>query len=329
MTTSQPGPRPSSPFFGGVAAGLLIALVGCAGKQPTVDLGKPPVWIRAAKAGQPVGRDEIAFRWYGTAGFAVRTAQTTLYFDPYLTRDPAWKLAVGPAISRPETWPTDLPKPDAIFIGHAHFDHYLDAPLFARRSGAKLYASDDALRVARAEGTPDRLLRPILGGDVARVGDVLVEVATSDHSDMITQALDGGPMPEHPKTPMWFLSYKNGPVFSFLIRWRGRTIAHISSAQVREQYLQGRKADVALVCVSGWKATPTFFSRLNKGLVPDVVVPMHHDDFFRPFSQGFHEGPVAATREAYAKIRQDIPAAAILPISFFQEYRVKAVEGHW
>lgn len=289
-------------------------------------VGKRPVWLKAADPGRPPGRNELAFRWYGAAGFAVRTARTTLYFDPYLTRDPLWKLALGPARPRPERWPRDLPRPDAIFIGHAHFDHFLDAPTLARRSGARLYASEDALRVARAEGTPEELLRPIHGGDHVQVGDLAVEVATSSHSDILTQALVRGSMPARPKVPMYFLSYKEGPVFTFMVRFRGRTLAHISSAQIREEYFQG-KADVALVCLSGWQWTPTYFARIYEAIGPDVVVPMHHDDFFRPLSAGFAEGPAAATREAFERMKEEMPGTAILPMAFLQEYRMTGLEG--
>lgn len=308
-------------------AGSVGLLAACGAKSPPpAPVGKMPVWLKAADPRKPLARNELAFRWYGTAAFAVRTARTTVFFDPYFTRDPLWKLATGPARPRPDRWPEDLPEPDAIFIGHAHFDHFLDAPEFAKRTGATLHASAEALRVARAEGTPDKLLRPIQGGDEVKVGDITVEVATSSHSEIATQALVGGSMPERPKMPMWFHSYKNGPVFTFLLKYRGRGLAHISSAQIRDEYFEG-KADVALVCLSGWRWTPSLFARLYEAIGPDVVVPMHHDDFFRPLSAGFSVGPVTSIPEAYAQIQQDMPGTAIVPMEFFQEFRITGVEG--
>jgi L-ascorbate metabolism protein UlaG (beta-lactamase superfamily) len=280
--------------------------------------------LQRSDPARPLGHREIAFRWYGTASFVVRTARATLILDPYFTRDPLKKLLFGKAVARPASWPP-VPMPDAILVGHGHFDHLLDAPALARDAGAPLYASQNALAVARAEGVPEPLRRPIAGGDRIPVGDLEVEVVESKHNSLWTQFLVGGDMPATPALPMWFLSYKNGPVFNFLIHWHGRTIAHIDSAQILEERLAGQQADVALVCMSDWRTSPKFFERVGGALDPDVVVPMHHDDFFAPYSKGVLEGPIAHLAEGYAAIRRDVPRASVVSLGFFDEYRLEEV----
>ncbi|MBM3271307.1 MAG: MBL fold metallo-hydrolase, partial [Candidatus Sericytochromatia bacterium] len=307
-------------------AALLLATACGAKRPPPVPQGPPqPPWIRKIDPAKPLGRRELAIRWYGTATFVVRTAKATLVIDPFFTREPLSKLLFGKARPRPETWPR-LPMPHAILVGHAHYDHFLDGPSLASQTGATLYASDEALRVARAEGTPESLLRPIAGGDRLVAGDMEIEVVESKHSDMATQFLVDGPMAASPAIPMGFLDYKTGTVFDFLIHWRGRTIAHIDSAQIVDENLAGRRADVALLALSGWTWTPKLFERVGKAIEPEALIPMHHDDFFRPYKEGFVEGPVAKLGKAYDGIRAAMPETAILPIDFFQEYRLDAVE---
>lgn len=305
----------------------LLPQAGCSARKPTPPpLTRRPGWLHAADAAKPIGPRQLAFRWYGTAAFEVRTAKASVFFDPYLSREALSGLLFGPALPKPARWPGTFSRPDAIFIGHGHFDHYLDAPELARKTGAALYASADALQVARLEHTAADRLHAIAGGMQIPVGDLVVEVVTGHHSDMPTQALCGGMMGAKVKVPMWFLDYKNGPTFGFVIHWRGRSLVHIDSADFVDAALEGHKADVALFAMSGWPYTKNVFSRLYEAIGPDVLVPMHHDDFFRPFSDGVIEGPVAKLKEAYARIVQDMPQTAVLPIDFFQEYRIDPVE---
>ncbi|MBM3275538.1 MAG: MBL fold metallo-hydrolase [Candidatus Sericytochromatia bacterium] len=311
-----------------------LGLAGCAKKRPhPAPRTALPYWIQAEKypaigPERPLGARQLAVRWYGTAAFEVRTARGTVFFDPNFTRDPLGALLFGAARAKPERWRFAYAQPTAIFIGHAHFDHFLDAPEFAKRTGATLYASDEALRVARSEGVPERQLSAVRGGQRVAVGDMVVEVLPGRHSEMVTQLLAGGSMPAAVKAPLWFLDYKNGPTYTFLVRWRGRTLAHIDSADFDDAAFSGHKADVALFAISGWTYTKDVFARLYEDLGPDVFVPMHHDDFFAPLSEPVVEGPLARLKEAYAAIGRDMPGTAILPNDqFFGEFRLGPLES--
>jgi L-ascorbate metabolism protein UlaG (beta-lactamase superfamily) len=321
--------------FALLAACLAIAsgAAGCGKKAPyPAPRTTLPFWIQAEKhppigPERPLGAKQLAVRWYGTAAFEVRTAKGTVFFDPNFTRDPLPALLFGAARAKPERWSYSYGQPTAIFVGHAHFDHFLDAPEFAKRTGATLYASEEALRVARAEGVPEPQMHAVRGGQRVAVGDMVVEILPGRHSEMITQRLAGGSMPPTVKAPMWFLSYKNGPTFTFLVRWRGRTLAHIDSADFDDAAFSGHKADVALFAISGWTSTKDVFARLYADLGPDVFVPMHHDDFFVPLSEPVVEGPLAKLKEAYAAIGRDMPGTAILPNDqFFGEFRLSPLE---
>lgn len=249
-------------------------------------------------------------RWWGTAAFELQTAQARVWIDPYLSRIGLWPLLRGPARSRPEALAGHEAPAQWIAMTHAHFDHFLDAPSLARRTGAKLAASAPALAIAQQEGLPPAQRVPLRPGLRFQAGDLELTALESRHSDMITQRLAGGALPEAPRVPMGFLDYKNGPTFTFWIRWRGRTLFHMGSADFLDATLEGRRVDLALVCVSGWSSTPQVYQRLAKVAPPQVWWPMHDDDFFQPFEAGFVENPLAQRAGALAAMHAAQPEAA-------------------
>ena len=224
------------------------------------------------------------------AGFELRSATTTLLIDPYFSRRPLAAFLGGPALPDLAEIHKYLRPADAVFISHAHFDHLLDAPAICQEQRIPLYTSDQGERIANAAGLPAALQKPIRQGDKLQVGDFTVEPIASKHSDMVTQWLAGGDNPPVVHWPMGFLAFHNGPVYDFLIRWRGRSLFHAGSAQIVEQAVGDRQADVALLCLTGWTSTPRYFARVGNALHPRVVVPMHDDlfDFFDfPSPHGF------------------------------------------
>lgn len=285
-----------------------------------------PAWLDVSgpDAGWP-DVDTLQVRWLGTAGFEVRTARTSLLIDPYLSRLDLGSLLRRPARPDPARIDPYLKPAEAVLIGHSHFDHLLDAPYIARKLGCPLYGAGDTLRVARAEGTEEGLLREIKGGDRLEIGDLVVEVVESRHSGLFTQWLVGGDMPDPVRLPLWFLAYKCGPVFGFRIRWRDRVIYHSGSAELVPEPLEGGPpVDVALFCINGWKADRGVFRRLGQLLKPRVVVPMHHDDFFRPFEAGLRVGPLVHQAEALERIRADVPGASVVGLDFFSTLHLHA-----
>ena len=50
-------------------------------------------------------------------------------------------------------------------------------------------------------------------------------------------------------------------------------------------------ADVLFACLAARRGTPRYLERLGERLRPRLLVPLHHDDFFRPLSEPPH--PIA------------------------------------
>jgi glyoxylase-like metal-dependent hydrolase (beta-lactamase superfamily II) len=52
-----------------------------------------------------------------------------------------------------------IPQADDVLVGHAHYDHILDAPDLCKQTGARLIGSSSTIMVGRAAGLPEEQLR--------------------------------------------------------------------------------------------------------------------------------------------------------------------------
>lgn len=305
-----------------VAASLLAMPAGSA------DVASPaaPAWFRDG-AQKPLGPNEMAITWFGTASFEIRTARGSLLIDPYYSRHNLFQLLAGPIRPDMARIRKHLKPAQAVFVGHAHHDHLVDAPAAAGLLQVPFYGSEDSARVARLEGLPESQIHTLQGGERVKVGDLTVEAIASRHSDIITNVMVNGQIPPWAQLPMRFWDYKHGKVFIYAIHWRGRTVYHFGSAEIVDETFGDRQADVALLCLSGWKDNRTIFRRLADHLHPQVVVPMHHDDFFRPLEEGFHPGQLAFVTEGFPTIRREMPESHLADPALFQEYRLTAAEA--
>jgi L-ascorbate metabolism protein UlaG (beta-lactamase superfamily) len=327
---------------GTLAAALCAAMAISLGAEPRADAQvsggatqavesappvQPPGWLGPADGIHPPGPDALDVRWLGVAGFEIRTGKAAILIDPYFSRTPLWDLLSKPVKPDLERIHRYLRPVQAVFVGHAHFDHLMDAPEVAKELNIPLYCSDQGERIAAAEGLNASLQRALTPGTIVRVGDIEVEAIESRHSDMPTQMLAGGDVAPNIKWPMGFLAYRNGPVFGFLIRWRGRSLYHSGSAQILDAAATGHHADVVLQCLTGWTSSPHIFERVNATLTPRVIIPMHDDDFFKPLDAGWSENPLARRKEGLAAMHKAMPGASIVTMGFLETLRLKAAEG--
>jgi L-ascorbate metabolism protein UlaG (beta-lactamase superfamily) len=256
----------------------------------------------------------LRVRWLGTAGHVVESARTTLLIDPFLTRPSLIGLLRR---LRPDEAAIAARIParvDAILCGHSHYDHLLDAPTIARRTGALLCGSASTVAFGRAAGLPDAQLRPIPpGGDTFTVGDLEIQFVPSLHGRIFFGRV---PFPGEARGPSLALParawhYRMGGAFGLVVRAAGATLYHNGSADLIDAALDGLRADVLLVGLAGRRATPDYLKRLASALRPSLVVPTHHDAFFAPLERGVHLLPGVDLDGFAREVRQF--AACITP----------------
>src|SRR5262245_1215956 len=112
----------------------------------------------------------VSIRWFGTAGFELVYGGTTILIDPYLSRVSLAKFLFAPLRPDESLIGRVIERADAIFVGHSHFDHVLDVPLIARRTGAHVYGSLSTVSLLRASSVAEGQIHERRGGEVIEVG---------------------------------------------------------------------------------------------------------------------------------------------------------------
>jgi L-ascorbate metabolism protein UlaG (beta-lactamase superfamily) len=228
----------------------------------------------------------LTIEWLGTSGFRLTLEGTTLLIDPYLTRLPlAAFLSRRPALPDQAVVTALAPRADAILIGHAHFDHALDAPLIARQSGARVYGSRSTAHLMALHGLAP-LAVEVEPYRVYPVGPFEVTFVPSAHARLllgVAVPMSGDITCEH-LDDLSARAYGCGQVYGIHIRAGGVTFYHQGSAEIVDQAVRHRGVDVLLAAIAGRGFSRRYLERAIRLLEPRVLVPHHHDDFFRPLA---------------------------------------------
>lgn len=211
------------------------------------------------------------FTWYKQAAYRWQDDGVTIYIDPWGITDP------GPA--------------DAVFITHAHFDHFAMEDIDKiRKDDTKFFAPEDVA----AE----------LSGDVVPVKpeDDLQFGRITAHAVPAYNVVEGREQ-NHPKTNGWV-----GYVFDF----GGQRVFHAGDTDHVPE-LEAITTDVAFLPVGGggYTMTPAEAGGLAKVMGPQLAVPMHYG-----FVEGC-EGPGAAER--FAAEAAPVKVEILTPLQPFEQ----------
>jgi L-ascorbate metabolism protein UlaG (beta-lactamase superfamily) len=113
-------------------------------------------------------------------------------------------------------------------------------------------------------------------------------------------------------------AWRVGQVLGLRLQCAAGSVFHLGSAGLVDAELAGVRADVALLCTIGRRATPRFVHRALDLLQPKLVVPCHWDRFWRPIDEPAREIP----GNDLAGFIQEVQAHASRP-----EVRVAGIRG--
>lgn len=247
------------------------------------------LWDRGTLTGGAEG--SVRVEWLGTAGFAIEHQGTVLLIDPYLTRASMRDCVLGALRPDAVAIARHAPRADAIIVGHTHFDHALDVPAIALRSGATVFGSRSASALCRTSGVPEAQVRDVErapGADpiVAEVGPFRLRFVPSAHSRFLLGRVPfPGDIADCDDVPLRAERYRCGAVFSVEIRVAGKTIIHLGSAELTSSTFEAKEADLLLLCTAGWQSSKDLPERVARAVSPRAVLLSHWDDFFRPLAE--------------------------------------------
>jgi L-ascorbate metabolism protein UlaG (beta-lactamase superfamily) len=249
----------------------------------------------------------FTIRWLGTAAHVLEGGGTTLLLDPFLSRPSLLRTATQRLEPTPERWWHHLPaRVDAILLGHSHYDHLMDAPVIARRTGAKIIGSATTAAFARSSGVPEEQIVVVPpSGKVLEIGSATVRFVPSLHGRIALGRVPfAGEVHGLPRLPARLWDYRMGGAFGLHVTMGGRSVYHNGSADLVDAELEGTSADVLLVGLAGRRTTDRYLERLSAALRPGLFVPTHHDAFFFPLEDGVRLLPGIDLPGFYSDVRR-------------------------
>lgn len=235
----------------------------------------------------------VRVRYFSISTLVISDGETALMTDGYFTRfsnplDPFLnplitpdRAAIAAGLER-----AGIDSLAAVLVGHSHFDHAMDAPIVAARTGAVLVGSASTANVGRGLDLPEAQIRVAEPGVAMRFGRFDVTFIRSAHVPLpfglggLGETIDA---PLVPPARVW--DYKEGGTYAMLIEHpAGRLLIHGSAGFVPGMYRDIR-ADVVLLGTGGLGFHSDAYQRAYLDAVvtatqPRLVLPINFEDLY-------------------------------------------------
>jgi len=249
-------------------------------------LGPPdPSWFDRPLP--PASARAMELTYLGTAGFVLSAPERTVVLDPFVSRRPLGHLLANkPLPSDPALVRSMIPKADDVLIGHAHFDHILDAPELCRQTGARLIGSRAACMVGRAAGLPEAQLVETAGREDIGSGAWTLRGLPSVHGKALFGKIPlPGDIAAPPPWPARMRDLRHGQVLNWLVDTGGLRVLHVDSADFIRDELHGCQADLVCLCAIGRRYRPGYVREIVELTRPRWIVPCHWDTMLTPIDK--------------------------------------------
>lgn len=234
---------------------------------------------------------ELRMKYLGVAGWEIRSGDTVVLIDPYLTRlqfdneqiaqnEAKYFASYYPV---PDTAAIDrqITRADFILVHHSHADHILDVPYIVKKTGAKVIGTESSMNLLRAQGVAEQQLYTVQGGEDYQFERFSLRVIRSLHSPLRAKSyFDGRRYPQAPKVPLSYSDFIEGGSLMFLARFNEAQVMSMGSMNFLEGELRGLTPDILL---AGAGATRTEIYKYAERLLsatgyPRIVMPSHWDN---------------------------------------------------
>jgi L-ascorbate metabolism protein UlaG (beta-lactamase superfamily) len=279
-----------------LAYGLLVDTL------PPVD----PGWELAATDSAPAGA--VTVRFSGTSTLLFSDGETDWMVDGWFSRPGPLRLLLGkiaPDIGAIEQGlaANGVESLAAVFAMHSHYDHALDAPEVARRTGAVLLGSASTANIARGWGLPESQIRVVQDRESIRLGQFVLTPIESRHfqfanAAMREKALDQTQIESPLVPPAKALDYRVGKAYVLHVEHPLGSWVIVGSAGYLEGSLDGLSADVVFLGLGGLGSQTaeyraSYWRETVSRLSPQRIIPIHYDSLTAP-QEGPFRGQVAA-----------------------------------
>jgi L-ascorbate metabolism protein UlaG (beta-lactamase superfamily) len=260
----------------------------------------------------------LEIEWLGVAGYRLTYQDHTLLLDPFVSRFPLRETLLRKPVLPDQARIAALRAPGTVVgiaCGHAHFDHALDTPAFARRFGCTVYGSRSLVSLMRLHGLGEQALeaQPYRRYEL---GPFELSFTPSAHSKLVfgLRVPMDGDITARSVHQLTTGAYKCGQTWAIRVAVAGAVIYHQGSADIIEQAVRDHDVDIFLTGIAGRHVTPRYWERTLPLLRPKVVVPMHYDDFYTPIEDPMTFVPLAhlaAIPDELRAVSRDVAVVAL------------------
>ncbi|GGY12569.1 MBL fold metallo-hydrolase [Streptomyces anandii] len=267
--------------------------------------------------------------FFGTSSVHVTDGVSGILIDGFFTRPSLLRVALGRPIAPDLRRISDalsrggVEQLDALFVAHSHHDHVMDSPEVVKRVGGVLHGSESTVNVGRGAGLGEDLMRRISDGDRYVFGDFTVRVFEGAHSpgDRYPGSIDGPLVP-----PAKASAYRTGGCYSFLFEHPSGTILVHPSANFVPNKFDGLDVDLLYLGIGALGAQSARFQddywhHTVEATRPDLVIPVHWDDFGRSLDK--KPRPMPRLLDNFARTRELLDRKSTgsgIPVRFQQPY---------
>lgn len=275
-------------------------------------------------------KEDLSVRSFGVTSLLFDDGDTQLMIDAMVTRPGLGKSFLGKVDSDRERvgryiQECDMQRLKAIFASHSHYDHVLDLPEFAGKTGALVYGTASTLNVARGSSVPEEQLVEFKANETYQVGRFRVRVLPSLHSKPAFYNNDLGKEITKPVTlPASTKKFSEGGSYDFLITHGDFRILVRPSCNYIPDSLKNIRCEVlflgtAKLCKEKLQKKERFYRETVGMVKPKIVIPIHWDNFLLPMEKSDFAFPKlledtdAGYRFLIPKCKQDGVDFTILP----------------
>jgi L-ascorbate metabolism protein UlaG (beta-lactamase superfamily) len=249
----------------------------------------------------------VSVSFLGVSTLLISDDETSLMTDGFFTRPAKASVFLGRIAPDPDRIAQSLERAGArklaaVIAVHSHYDHAMDSPEVARRTGALLVGSESTANIGRGVGFPEERIRVLTPGEPMRLGGFTLTPVLSRH---FPHGMAMGEIREPLVPPASAMDYLDGGSFSLLVAHEAGSLLVQGSAGWREGALSGRQADVVLLGIGGLGGRDEayredYWREVVEPVGARCVIPIHWDDFTLALDAPLEPAP---------RLLDDVPAS--------------------
>ncbi|MGY4830079.1 MBL fold metallo-hydrolase [Sphaerotilaceae bacterium SBD11-9] len=288
-----------------IGAGLLVLLaLGVAFVVVQFQRHPSLAPYRALTLPEAAPGDGVRVRFGGVSTLVFDDGETVWMTDGFFSRPGARQTftgKIGPDAARIDAALKQLgvTRLAAVVPVHSHYDHAMDSPLVAQRTGARLIGSESSLLIGRGLGLTPEQMQLVKPGEVVTLGKFSLRFIASRHSP--TPYSDGTTVEniEAPVVPpARATAYREGTVWSIAVTHAsGASFLVQGSAGFVPGSLAGIHADTVFLGTgtlgkkdAAYRAA--YWNETVKAVGAKRVIATHWDNFWLPLDQPLQAMPL-------------------------------------